>query len=156
MLVLCKLLEPGQGARRRTDCASHCRCEHPVVPQVPLVNNETQPVRFAPQYKTRYPFYRWVIVVRVCCCVCVWVGGMQVSFLRAPCPGSRSSTSVLCSPLHQEHVTYQGSKRLFLRAGVHVSECVCVGRWVHVCVCVCVWVGTCVCLSGWVGTCVCV
>ena len=40
--------------------ASHCRCGHPVVPQVPLANNETQPVRFAPQYKTRYPFYRWV------------------------------------------------------------------------------------------------
>ena len=31
MPVLCKLLEPGQGARRSTDCASHCRCEHPVV-----------------------------------------------------------------------------------------------------------------------------
>ena len=56
MPVLCKLLEPGKGARRSTDCASHCRCGHPVVPQVPLVNNETQPVRFAPQYKTRYPF----------------------------------------------------------------------------------------------------
>ena len=48
--VLCKLLEPGQGARRSTDCASHCRCGHPIVPQVPLVNNETQSVRFAPQY----------------------------------------------------------------------------------------------------------
>ena len=26
----------------------------------PVVISETQPVYFAPQYKTRYPFYRWV------------------------------------------------------------------------------------------------
>ena len=32
----------------------------PEVPPTPLVINETQPVYFAPQYKTRYPFYRWV------------------------------------------------------------------------------------------------
>ena len=30
------------------------------VPPMPLVINETQPVYFALQYKTRYPFYRWV------------------------------------------------------------------------------------------------
>ena len=35
-----------------------CRCGHTVVP--PLAVCETQPVHFAPQYKTRYPFYRWV------------------------------------------------------------------------------------------------
>ena len=32
----------------------------PEVPPTPLVINETQPVCFALQYKTRYPFYRWV------------------------------------------------------------------------------------------------
>ena len=55
--------EPGQGARRSTDytdCTSHCRCGHPVVPPVPLAVCEAQPVHLAPQYKTRYPFYRWV------------------------------------------------------------------------------------------------
>ena len=31
--------QPRQGARRSTDCASHCRCRHSVVPRVPLVNN---------------------------------------------------------------------------------------------------------------------
>ena len=63
MPVRCNLLEPGQGARRSTDCTSHCRCGHPVVPPVPLVVSEAQPVHFAPQYKTRYRlvlFYRWV------------------------------------------------------------------------------------------------
>ena len=30
------------------------------VPPTPLVINETQPVYLAPQYKTRYLFYRWV------------------------------------------------------------------------------------------------
>ena len=58
--VRCNLLEPGQGARRSTDCTSHCRCGHPVVPPVPLAVREVQPVHFAPQYKTRYRFYRWV------------------------------------------------------------------------------------------------
>ena len=59
--VRCNLLEPGQGDRRSTDCTSHCRCGHRVVPPVPLAVREAQPVHFAPQYKTcRYPFYRWV------------------------------------------------------------------------------------------------
>ena len=58
--------EEGPGARERNARRSTekvpltAECEHPVVTQVPLVNAETQPVRFAPQYKTRYPFYRWV------------------------------------------------------------------------------------------------
>ena len=53
--VRCNLLEPGQGAHRSTDCTSHCRCGHPVVPPVPLAVRKAQPVHFAPQYKTRYP-----------------------------------------------------------------------------------------------------
>ena len=32
----------------------------PEVPPMPLVINESQPVYFASQYKTRYPFYKWV------------------------------------------------------------------------------------------------
>ena len=59
VLVRCNLLEPGQGARRSTDCTSHCRCGHPVVPLVPLAVREAQPVHFA----TRYPFYRCVLWV---------------------------------------------------------------------------------------------
>ena len=59
MPVLRNLLEPGK--------------ELAGAPTVPLTagvetrnptdafsENETQPVYFAPQYKTRYPFYRWV------------------------------------------------------------------------------------------------
>ena len=75
----------GQGARRRTDCASHCRCGHAVVPQLPLVADETQPVCFAPQYKTRYPFYRWV----------GWWAGVFMMFFSS-CSGIRTGVLQFC------------------------------------------------------------
>ena len=40
----------------------------PEVPPTSLVINETQPVYFAPQYKTRHPFYRWVGWSTDCTC----------------------------------------------------------------------------------------
>ena len=56
MPVLRSLLEPGKelaGALTVPLIAG-------VGTRSPLVINETHPVYFAPQYKTRYPFYRWV------------------------------------------------------------------------------------------------
>ena len=59
----------------------------PEVPPTPLVTNETQPVYFAPQYKTRYPFYRWV----------GWWAGVLVMFFSSR-SGIRTSVLWVVSP----------------------------------------------------------
>ena len=46
---------PGKELAGVTNHASHCRCGHPVVPQLPLADNETQLVRFAPPVQDQVP-----------------------------------------------------------------------------------------------------
>ena len=54
--VLSNHLEPWrQGTCRRTSYASYQVCMHGHVSPTHFVENETQPVDFASQYKTRYP-----------------------------------------------------------------------------------------------------
>ena len=55
-----QLLEPKQGTHRRYQLCLSLLVWAPIVPQLLSVDNETQQVLLCPQYKTRYPFYRWV------------------------------------------------------------------------------------------------
>ena len=55
--VLCNSWSPGKELTGGTNCASHCLCGHLLIPQLPLVDDETRPVCYV---QTRYPFYRWV------------------------------------------------------------------------------------------------
>ena len=50
-------MQPGKELAGATNSGSYCQCWKPVVPQLPLADDVTQPVCFAPQY---YPLYRWV------------------------------------------------------------------------------------------------
>ena len=59
--VLCALLEPGQGTRRRYQPCLPLPVWAPCSPTT-TISGTMRPSRCAllPQYKTRYPFYRWV------------------------------------------------------------------------------------------------
>ena len=58
--VLCAGAAQSPGAGQGTPGAPTVSRTAGVGTRSPTDINETQPVYFAPQYKTRYPFYRWV------------------------------------------------------------------------------------------------
>ena len=59
------------------------------VPPMPLVIDETQPVYYGPQYKTRYPFYRWV----------GWSTCDVVVMFFSSCSGVRGNVLWVISPI---------------------------------------------------------